>query len=167
MLGQPFHYRDARTRGIMQASLACVPREEVFAASGLQFMEINTLYQLLAVKQKNPALLAAADCLLMMPDFFDWCLSGKRVAEFTNATTTQFFHPTRRTWSRELLEQFDLPTKVLPQVVSPGTKIGPLLESVARGTGLNQISVIAPASHDTGSAVAAVRAVSSRRPLRL
>jgi rhamnulokinase len=156
MLGQPFHYRDARTRGIMQAALARVARAEIFAASGLQFMEINTLYQLLALKQNKAALLAAADCLLMMPDFFHWCLSGRRVAEFTDATTTQFFHPTKRAWSYELLQRFELPTKILPQVVSPGTKIGPLLDSVARRTGLNEISVIAPASHDTGSAVAAV-----------
>ncbi len=99
MLGLPFHYRDGRTHGVMQAALALVPREEVFAATGLQFMEINTLYQLLALKKNNPSLLAAADCLLMMPDFFHWCLSGQRVAEFTDATTTQFFHPTRRAWS--------------------------------------------------------------------
>jgi len=156
MLGLPFHYRDGRTHGVMQAALALVPREEVFAATGLQFMEINTLYQLLALKKNNPSLLAAADCLLMMPDFFHWCLSGQRVAEFTDATTTQFFHPTRRAWSWELLERFELPTGMLPQVVSPGAKIGSLLDSVARRAGLSQIPVIVPASHDTASAVAAV-----------
>lgn len=156
MIGQPYNYRDARTRGMMKRAFASVPREKIFAATGLQFLEINTLYQLLAMKRTNPELLALADCFLMMPDFFHWCLSGARVAEFTNATTTQFFHPTRRAWSFELLKRLGLPTKLLPKVVSPGTRIGSLRESVSRITGLGQIDVIAPASHDTGSAVAAV-----------
>jgi len=156
MLGQPFHYRDARTQGMLQAALGRVPRAEIFAATGLQFMEINSLYQLLALQKRNPALLAAADCLLMMPDFFHWCLSGTRVAEFTDATTTQFFHPAKRTWSSELLKKFQLPTKILPEIIQPGTRIGPLLGSVTRRTGLRRIPVTAPASHDTASAVAAV-----------
>jgi rhamnulokinase len=156
LLSQPFHYRDARTNGIMARAFRRVPREKIFAATGLQFMEINTLYQLLAWQKNNPEILAAADCLLMMPDFFHWCLSGARVAEFTDATTTQFFHPTKPTWSYDLLKRFNLPTKILPEVVSPGTKVGSLHKSVASRTGLNEISVIAPASHDTGSAVAAV-----------
>jgi rhamnulokinase len=162
LLGQPFHYRDARTRGLMQQAFRRVTRPEIFAATGLQFLEFNTLYQLLALKKAHPSLLATADCLLMMPDFFHWCLSGARVAEFTNATTTQFFHPTRRTWSYGLLRRFDLPTKVLPEVIAPGTRIGPLLGSVATRTGLGRIPVTAPASHDTGSAVAAVPAAQAR-----
>ncbi len=156
LLGQPFHYRDSRTNGVMARAFRRLSREKIFAATGLQFMEINTLYQLLALQKDHPELLAAADCLLMMPDFFHWCLSGARVAEFTNATTTQFFHPTKRTWSYELLRRFSLPTKLLPEVVQPGTRLGPVRKSVAQRTGLNEISVIAPASHDTGSAVAAV-----------
>src|SRR4051812_29629213 len=91
LLGQPFHYRDTRTRGMMQRAFARMPRSEIFAATGLQFMEINTLYQLLAMQRDNPELLAVADCLLMIPDFFHWCLSGIRSAELTAATTTQFF----------------------------------------------------------------------------
>jgi rhamnulokinase len=158
LLAQPFHYRDARTNGVMARAFRRVPREKIFAATGLQFMEINTLYQLLAWQKNNPEILAAADCLLMMPDFFHWCLSGARVAEFTDATTTQFFHPTKRTWSYDLLKRFNLPTKILPEVVSPGTEVGSLRKSVANRTGLSEISVIAPASHDTGSAVAAVPA---------
>src|SRR4051812_25433804 len=85
---QPFHYRDARTRGMMEKAFARVPRAEIFAATGLQFMELNTLYQLLALQSQSPEVLAAADCLLMMPDFFHWCLSGRKAVEFTNATTT-------------------------------------------------------------------------------
>src|SRR5436305_135663 len=158
LLGQPFHYRDSRTQGMMTRALRRVPRENVFAATGLQFMEINTLYQLLSLQKDHPEILAAADCLLMMPDFFHWCLSGARVAEFTDATTTQFFHPTKRTWSYDLLKRFNLPSKILPEVVPPGTRLGSLRKSVANRTGLDDIAVIAPASHDTGSAVAAVPA---------
>jgi rhamnulokinase len=160
LLAQPFHYRDARTNGVMARACRRIPRDKIFAATGLQFMEINTLYQLLAWQKNNPEILEAADCLLMMPDFFHWCLSGARVAEFTDATTTQFFHPTKRTWSYDLLKSFNLPAKILPEVVQPGTRIGSLLKSVANRTGLSEIAVIAPASHDTGSAVAAVPVVS-------
>src|SRR5438552_344045 len=156
LLGHPYHYRDGRTRGLMERAFRRVPRAEIFAATGLQFMELNTLYQLLALQRDHPDVLAAADCLLMMPDFFHWCLSGVRAAEFTDATTTQFFHPTKRAWSYDLLKRLNLPTKILPGVVLPGTRLGPLVESVAIRTGLPRIDVIAPASHDTGSAVAAV-----------
>src|SRR4051812_8408354 len=106
MLGHPFHYRDARTRGMMQRAFKRVSREDIFKATGLQFMELNTLYQLLALKQTNPEMLEAADCLLMMPDYLHWCLSGRRVAEFTEATTTQFFEPVRKDWSYGLLRRF-------------------------------------------------------------
>src|ERR1051325_5385025 len=157
LLGQPFHYRDARTHGVMARALRRVSREKIFAASGLQFMEINTLYQLIALQKANPEILAAADCLLMMPDFFHWCLSGARVAEFTDATTTQFFHPTKRRWSYDLLKRFGLPGRLLPEVVAPGTQVGSLRRSIANRTGLNEIAVIAPASHDTASAGAAGR----------
>ena len=156
LLGQPFHYRDSRTRGVMERAFKRLSRPEIFAATGLQFMEFNTLYQLLALKQIGPEVLAAADCLLMMPDFFHWCLCGSRVAEFTDATTTQFFDPMRNGWSRKVLERFNLPTRILPGIVPPGTRLGPLLDSNSRQTGLGRIAIIAPASHDTGSAVAAV-----------
>ncbi|HUR45006.1 MAG TPA: rhamnulokinase family protein, partial [Candidatus Saccharimonadales bacterium] len=133
-----------------------VPKPEIFAATGVQFMEINTLYQLLASKQQNPEILEAADSFLMMPDFFHWCLSGVKAAEFTNATTTQCFHPTHRNWSFELLERLGLPSRIFPEAVQPGTRLGSLHRSVSEQTNLGPIDVIAPASHDTGSAVAAI-----------
>src|SRR5258708_4352478 len=151
LLSQPYHYRDTRTRGMMAQAFKRVPREEIFAETGLQFMELNTLYQLLALKKNSPEILNAAESLLMMPDFFHWCLTGKRVAEFTDATTTQFFHPTRRKWSQGLLNRFGLPTGILPEVVAPGTVLGPMLEAVAKRAGLPRIEVVAPASHDTAS----------------
>src|SRR6266481_3002020 len=103
LLSQPFHYRDNRTRGMMANAFKRVPREDIFAATGLQFMELNTLYQLLALQKSSPEILQVADSLLMMPDFFHWCLTGSRVAEFTDGTTTQFFHPTKKRWCYELL----------------------------------------------------------------
>ena len=156
ILGQPYHYRDSRTQGMLAAALARVPRQEIFAQTGLQFMEINTLYQLLAMQQTNPSLMALADCILLMPDFFHWCLCGSRVVEFTNATTTQCFHPTKQDWAFDLLQKLELPTGMFPEVVPPGTQLGQLREDVAGRTGLKRIAVVAPATHDTAAAVAAV-----------
>ena len=156
MLGQPYHYRDTRTRGVMEHTFQRVPRADVFANTGLQFMEINSLYQLLAMNQTNPALVEMADKYLMIPDFFHWLLSGSRVVEFTNATTSQMYHPTNRNWSFEMLGKLGLPTQMFPEVVAPGTKLGRLREDVARRAGLPRLEVVAPATHDTGAAIAAV-----------
>ncbi len=156
LLGQPFNYRDARTQGMLEKAFKRMPRAEIFAATGLQFMELNTLYQLLALQRQSPEVLAAAETLLTTPDFLNWCLSGARVSEFSIATTTQCFNPVRREWALDLLRKFDLPTNIFPEIVAPGTRIGSLRPSVAERTGLGTIEVIAPAEHDTGSAVAAV-----------
>jgi len=156
VLGLPFHYRDGRTRGMFQRAFAKVPREEIFASTGLQFMEINTLYQLLAHQKNNPELLAAAETLLMMPDFLHYCMSGARVSEFTIATTSQCVNPKQRAWANDLLNKLGLPTKIFPEIVPPGTRVGQLRASLAERTGLGPIAVVVPAAHDTGSAVAAV-----------
>ena len=155
LVEQPWHYRDARTRGMLEKVKARVSHEEIFAASGVQFMEINTLYQLVAAHERDPALLASADKFLMIPDYLHCKMCGARVGEFTNATTTQFFHPTKQAWSVELLQKLGLPTAMLPDVVPPGTRLGRLLPGVRERTGLHAgVEVIAPATHDTGSAVA-------------
>jgi rhamnulokinase len=159
LLGQPFHYRDSRTHGMFDVAFRRVPRAQIFAATGVQFMEINTLYQLIALKQNSPELLDAAHTFLAMPDFFNWCLSGARVSEFTIASTTQCLDPTRRSWAVELLEQFNLPTKIFPEIVPPGTRLGSLRADLAEKTGLPSATVIAPATHDTASAIAAVPTV--------
>ena len=156
LLGLPFHYRDGRTRGMFQRAFAKVPREEIFASTGLQFMEINTLYQLLAHQKNNPELLATAETLLLMPDFLHYCLSGARVSEFTIATTSQCVNPKQRAWAGDLLQKLGLPTKIFPEIVPPGTRVGQLRASLAERTGLGPIAVVVPAAHDTGSAVAAV-----------
>jgi rhamnulokinase len=157
LIEQPWNYRDARTRGMLEKVKARVSHEEIFAASGVQFMELNTLYQLLASHEREPAVLASADRFLMIPDYLHFKMCGSRVGEFTNATTTQFFHPTKKTWSVELLQKLGLPTAMLPEVVQPGTRLGRLLPAVCERTGLHPgVEVIAPATHDTGSAVAGV-----------
>lgn len=156
MLGQAYHYRDRRTLGVLEQTFQRVPRSEIFAQTGLQFMEINSLYQLVAMNQSNRPLVELADRFLMIPDFFHWLLSGSRVVEFTNATTSQMFHPINRTWSFDMLRQLNLPTQMFGDVVDPGTKLGTLREEVARRAGLPRLSVVAPATHDTGAAVAAV-----------
>lgn len=156
MLGLPYTYRDARTRGMMEAAFRRVSREEIFASTGSQFMEINSLYQLLALQKTNPDLLAAADRFLMIPDWLNWCLCGSHVVEFTNASTTQCLNPAKRTWAHDMLRKFDLPEKIFGELVEPGTKIGHLRESVATRTGLPRVTVIAPPTHDTAAAVAGV-----------
>ena len=156
MLGQAYHYRDRRTQGVMEQTFQQVPRGEIFAQSGLQFMEINSLYQLVAMNQTNGPLVQQADRFLMIPDFFNWLLSGSRVVEFTNATTSQMFHPINRTWAFDLLRRLNLPTPMFGDVVDPGTKLGTLREDVARRAGLPRLDVVAPATHDTAAAVAAV-----------
>ncbi len=123
-VGQPYNYRDARTQGVMEQVFARVPREEIFAQSGLQFMEINTLYQLVAMQTSDPKLLANAERFLMMPDVFHWLLCGSRVVEFTNATTTQFLQARQRTWAIDLLRKLEIPTHIFREIVAPGHAAG-------------------------------------------
>lgn len=156
LLGQPYNYRDSRTRGMLDYACSRVSKAEIFDQTGIQFMEINTLYQLLAMNRSNPSLMELADQILLMPDYFHWTLCGSKAVEFTNATTTQCYHPTKREWSYDLLRRLELPTKMFGETVPPGTKLGRLRESVAKRVGLPRINVVAPPTHDTAAAVAAV-----------
>lgn len=158
LLGNPHHYRDARTEGMLEAAWAVVPREEIFERTGIQFMEINTLYQLLAMRRSGDPTLEAARTLLMMPDLFNYWLTGVKTCEFSDATTTQCFDPRAGDWARDLLGRLDLPTDIFQDVVAPGTVLGTLRAELADEVGVGQVPVIAPACHDTGSAVAAVPA---------
>lgn len=158
LLQNPYHYRDPRTRGVMAEVFREVPKQDIYRATGIQFMPINTLYQLFAAKRDTPAILKAAERLLMIPDLFHYWLTGRAVCEYTNATTTQLVNPITRTWNTELIARLDLPSRLLPEIVEPGSMIGPLLPEIARDTALSETPVIAPATHDTGSAVAAISA---------
>lgn len=160
LLGNPYCYRDQRTAGIFEKAFSMVSREDIFAETGLQFMEFNTLYQLLAMRLQKSPLLDIAESFLMIPDLFHWLLTGAKTNEYTNASTTQFLNPHTRDWSRGLLEKFGIPTKILGQLVEPGTIIGPVRKSIAEATGLSNVKVVLPGTHDTASAVLAVPAAS-------
>lgn len=164
MLGLPWHYRDLRNQGMMELAFSRVPQAEIFAATGLQFMPINSLYQLLAFRQQSPQLMDLADRFLMMADFFHWCLCGTQVVEFTNATTSQCLDAVKGDWAWDMLQKLELPTDMFPQVVAPGTKLGRLRESVALSTHLGRIDVVTPATHDTAAAVAAVPTSNTGQP---
>lgn len=158
LLGNPYHYRDSRTAGILDRAFEIVPREEIFDATGLQFMEFNTLYQLLAMRQHENPLLEAAESLLLMPDVFHWLLTGEKTNEMTDVSTTQMFDPRSGDWATGLIERFGLPTDILGTITPPGSKIGPLRSLVSEATGLRNVEVVLPGTHDTASAVVAVPA---------
>ncbi len=158
LLGNPFHYRDARTEDIMPEVFRRVPRERIFAQTGIQFMPINTLYQLYAMKIRDAPAFTSAQTLLMIPDLFNFWLTGQKACEYTIATTTQCYDPRARAWAWSLLESLELPSAILPAIIAPGTMLGPLHKTVSDEVGL-RAQVIAPACHDTASAVAAVPAV--------
>ena len=160
LLGNPYHYRDPRTNGVMERAFELVGRENIFRHTGLQFMQFNTLYQLLAMKWGRSPLLEIAETFLMMPDLFHWLMTGVKTNEFTNATTTQFFNPITHDWARELLAEFELPTHILLPISEPRSRIGRLRPQVAKELGLPDTEVILPGTHDTASAVMAVPAAS-------
>ncbi len=158
LLQNPYHYRDARTDGMMEQVFAGVPREEIYRVTGIQFMPINTLYQLFAQRQQTPGILAAAKTLLTIPDLFHYWLTGNAVCEFTNATTSQMVNAVSRTWATELLERLGLPAHLPARIVEPGSLVGTLQNNAVGASRLLDTPVIAPATHDTGSAVAAISA---------
>ena len=146
LLENPYHYRDTRTDGAMDAVFERVSRERIYSITGVQFMQINTLFQLCAACRSTPRLMQAADAVVTIPDLFNYWLTGKLCSEYTNATTTQLVDARSRTWATELIGELGLPVRLFQTMVEPGTEIG-----MHRGT-----PVIAPACHDTGSAVASI-----------
>ena len=156
LLGNPHCYRDARVQGMMERAFGRVSREAIFEQTGLQFLEINTLYQLLSMTERNSQQLRMARTFLMMPDLFNFWLTGRKVCEFSNATTTQFYNPRTGGWATDLLDRLEIPAGLLTEIVPPGTTLGALRPEIAADAGIGSVDVIAPACHDTGSAVAAV-----------
>ena len=163
LLGNPFHYRDARTDGIPEEAFQRVPRAEIFAQTGIQFMQLNTLYQLFSMALAKSPLFDIAQTFVTIPDLFNYWLSGKITNEFTNSTTTQCYNPLTRDWSRGMLETLGIPSRLFGEVTAPGTVIGGLLPEVAEETGAGGVSVVLPACHDTGSAVSAVPALAGNQ----
>lgn len=158
LVSNPMHYRDSRNDGMMERTFAVVPRDEIFAHTGLQFMQLNSLYQLYAIKLGGSGALDVAKTLLFMPDLLNYWLTGVKRAELTIASTAQFYNPVAKRWATELFDRLGLPSAILPEIVTPGTALGPLLPHVAEAAGLGQVTVYATAGHDTASAVAAVPA---------
>jgi rhamnulokinase len=143
LLENPYHYRDRRTEGIMDSVFARVSRDRIYAITGIQFLPFNTIYQLCATP---PEVLARSACLLTIPDLLNFWLTGNRAAEYTIATTTQLVDAKKREWAFDLIADLGLPVHLFLPIVEPGARIG------AR----KNVPVIAPACHDTGSAVAAI-----------
>jgi rhamnulokinase len=160
LLGNPVHYRDARTDGMFDEAFKRIPRDRLYEITGLQFLPFNTVYQLLSLKLSGSPLLDAAETLLMIPDLLGWLLTGERAGERTDSSTTQLLDPRTGEWSDEICKALDLPRNILPRLIDPGSELGALRKSVADEVGVNRpLTVIAPPTHDTASAVAAVPAV--------
>ncbi|WP_102026661.1 rhamnulokinase [Salirhabdus sp. Marseille-P4669] len=157
LLANPYHYRDRHTENMMDEVFAKVSKEEIFAKTGIQFMDINTIYHLYAMKKAGSVALEQADTFLMIPDLLRYFLTGKKTSEFTNATTTQVFNTKTKTWDEEILNALGIPSHIFNEPVKPGTIIGDLLPSICDEIGLEKpIPVMAVGDHDTASAVAAV-----------
>ena len=154
LLENPYHYRDSRTDGMIAAVTERVPAAEIYGVTGIQFMPINTLFQLYAASRTAPRLLDTAGTLFTVPDLFNYWLTGRIAAEYTNATTTQFVDARSRTWALPLLERLDLPARLLPPLTEAGEVLGALDAGVSAP--LAGTPVVLPACHDTGSAVAAI-----------
>ncbi|HWS80306.1 MAG TPA: rhamnulokinase family protein [Rubrobacter sp.] len=155
LVSNPYHHRDARTEGMMDEAFGLVGKEEIYRTTGIQFLPINTLYQLLAMR--GSPLLEAAETMLLIPDLMNYWLTGEKACEYTNATTTQLLDLQDGGWSTDLLKGLDLPSRILAPIVQPATELGPLLPGVAEEVGAGP-PVFAVASHDTASAVVAVPA---------
>ena len=158
LLQNPYHYRDRRTEGVMEEVFRKVAKDQIYRATGIQFMPINTLYQLFAAQRDTPSIMAATKKWVTIPDLFNYWLTGNAVCEFTNATTTQLVDPVRRTWAIDLMQKLGLNASLPAPIVEPGSILGTLLPSIVQNSSLAATPVIAPACHDTGSAVAAITA---------
>jgi len=158
IIGLPFTYRDPHTKGIMEEFFKKVQERRVYQLTGIQFLQFNSLFQLYALKKERSSLLEAATDLLFMPDLFNYLLTGKKKTEFTFATTSQLYNPRKGDWEEELFEILGVPRSLMQEIIQPGTIIGDLDIDISRTSKGDPLSVIAVASHDTGSAVAAVPA---------
>ncbi|MDR2037227.1 MAG: rhamnulokinase [Bacteroidales bacterium] len=158
LLGEPYAYRDLHTNGMMEEYFKLVSREKVYELTGIQLMQINSLFQLFALKKNHSSILAAAKDLLFLPDLLNYLFTGVKKAEFTIASTSQMLNPKTMNWANELFDAFGVSLSLMQDIVLPGTIVGPLTDGIAKETGLGKIPVIAVAAHDTASAIAAVPA---------
>ncbi|MFF2481913.1 rhamnulokinase family protein [Paenibacillus sp. NPDC058071] len=158
LLGNPYHYRDPQTEGLIEEVNDLFGKESLFEQGGLQFMPFNTIYQLYAMRKAASPKLDAARTLLLTPDLLVYFLTGRKVCEFTMATTTQLYHPGQQAWNTELMEKLGIPSGIFPEPIYPGAVIGPLSAEVREELDVPPIEAVAVATHDTASAIAAVPA---------
>ncbi len=158
-IGTPYAYRDKRTDRAIEEFSDVIPKEQIYHLTGIQLLQFNTLFQLFAEKKQNPSLFEHAADLLFMPDIFNYFLTGIKKSEFSFATTSQLYNPLKDKWEEQLFKALDIPVTLMQEIVQPGTMIGPISDSVCEQTGIDPIPVVAVASHDTGSAIAAIPAL--------
>lgn len=158
LLENPVHYRDSRTEGMLEESLKYIPKKRFYEITGNQFMEINTAFQLLSLKQKRPSLLKRAKRMLFMPDLFNFLLTGEQKTEYSIASTSQLLNAKEGTWSKEVIGALGLPEDIFTEIVPSGTKVGTLHPAICEELGVEPADVIAVAEHDTQSALVAVPA---------
>lgn len=156
LLENPVHYRDPRTAGLVEEAFKTIPKEKLYKITGIQFMELNTLFQLISLRRQRPELLERADKMLFMPDLLAYFLTGKMCAEYSIASTSQLIDIENRTWSKELLEAFDIPESLFAPLVQPGTVLGELTDEICEELGVDKVPVISVCGHDTQSAITAV-----------
>ncbi|MBN2137637.1 MAG: rhamnulokinase [Sedimentisphaerales bacterium] len=158
LVENPYHYRDSQTNQMREKAYELMPKREIYENSGIQFMQLNSLYQLLAMKKANSIALAKAKNLLFIADLVSYRLCGKIFAEYTLASTSQFLDMKTGQWSRPILDKLSLPADILPKIVPPGTVVGQLGAKIGVELGCGPIPVIAIGAHDTASAIVAVPA---------
>jgi len=157
LLGNPYHYRDKRTDNIMEEVFRIIPKKEIFTETGIQFMQLNTIYQLYSFAKKKPQIFKNTKYFLTIPDLLNYWLTGIIKNEYSIATTTQLYNPIKKDWSTKILNKLGFKKEIFGEIIMPGIKIGKLLPAVVREIGADsEVMVVAPACHDTGSAVAAV-----------
>lgn len=156
LMENPVHYRDARTVGLVDEAFKTMPKEKLYGITGIQFMELNTLFQLIALKKYRPWMLERADKMLFMPDLFGYMLTGKMCAEYSIASTSQLIDLDKRTWSKEILDAFGIKESVFAPLVQPGTVLGELSKEVCEECGVDPVPVISVCGHDTQSAITSV-----------
>lgn len=158
LLGNPVHYRDPRTEGMVEIAAGRVSKEEIYLTTGIAFQKFNTLYQLLSMREKKSPLLEKARTMLFVPDLFNYFLSGEQASEYTIASTSQMLSAATRNWAWVMLDRIGIPTGILKKLVNPGTILGKLRKELAAELKVPRIPVITVAEHDTGSAVVSVPA---------
>lgn len=158
LISNPYHYRDKRTDNIYDDAFKIVPKEIIYQKTGIQFMQINSLFQLISMVRDKAPSLKFANSILFIADFFHYLLTKRIACEYTLATTSQLYDLETHDWCYYLIKKFGLNPKIFPEIIPPSTVLGPLLPSIAQEVGLTDVSVIAPACHDTAAAIAAVPA---------